>query len=96
MSRSNNFDDSHQAMLKYSESFVPEFIQEYQTYFETGNKSAKLSEMISYVQLPQQLRKYEIDDVPEQYGFITCLGCRAGAGIILDYRRRGKKRSFLE
>lgn len=68
---------------------------EYQTYYETGNKSEKLSEMMDFLKIHESVRKMEIDDVPEPYGLITCLGCKAGVNIILDYRRRGKDEGFI-
>lgn len=74
---------------------MPEFVAEYQTYFETGNKSVKLTEMMEFLKIHDSLRKLEIDDVPEPYGLITCLGCKAGVNIILDYRRRGKDEAFI-
>jgi hypothetical protein len=93
--KSEKFEENQKAMLKYAEAFVPEFVQEYQTYFETGNKSVKLAEMMHFLKFPKMLRRYELEDAPEEYGAITCLGCKAGVNIILDYRRRGKDENFL-
>jgi hypothetical protein len=70
-------------------------MQEYEKYQETGNKSARLEEMLYFIQPPKSLRRSDIDDVPEKQGSITCLGCRAAVNIVLNNRRKGKDKNYL-